>query len=206
MHVNFTDPCPDGQVIVGLTGNAGSGLDAIGVNCGTLTVREDQSTTPYQYSVAVAAGMAYAPLGGTGGGQHALDNALLCGIDEVVTSIQVSHEPAGSACATNGCPTTTTAAAGCPTLYGLTVSCAKLAIRGTPGAFALAYASTPTLSAHVGGTGRTGVVATVDTFSCAPAGAIRSAAGAYGPWPNSCAVTVVNGLQLTCANPVIPVR
>ncbi len=95
MHVNFTDACPDGQVIIGLTGNAGSGLDAVGVNCGTLTVREDRSTTPYQYSVAVAAGMQYAPLGGTGGGQHALDNALLCGIDEVVTSIQVSQRAGG---------------------------------------------------------------------------------------------------------------
>ncbi len=206
MDVDFTDPCPDGQVVVGLTGNAGSGLDAVGVNCGTLTVREDRSTTPYQYSVAVAAGMQYDPLGGTGGGQHAIDNALLCGIDEVVTSIQVSHEPAGGACATNGCPAGTTSAPGCPTLYGLNVSCAKLAIRGTPGTFTLAYVATPVLSAHVGGTGRTGVPATVDAFACPPAGAIRSAAGAYGPWPNSCAITVVNGLQLTCANPIIPVR
>jgi len=206
MHVNFADTCPDGQAIVGLTGNAGSGLDSVGVNCGTLTVREDRSTTPYQYSVAVAAGMQYAPLGGTGGAQHALDNALLCGIDEVVTSIQVSHEPAGGACASNGCPTTTTAAAGCPTLYGLNVSCAKLAIQGAPGAFTLAYAATPRLSAHVGGTGRSGVPATVDTFSCAPAGAVRSATGAYGPWPANCAATVVNGLQLTCSNPVIPER
>jgi hypothetical protein len=206
MHVNFMDPSPDGQAIIGLTGNAGSGLDSVGVNCGTLTVREDRSTTPYQYSVAVAAGMPYAPLGGTGGVQHALDNALLCGIDEVVTSIQVSQEPAGGACASNGCPATTTAAAGCPTLYGLNVSCAKLAIQGKPGAFALAYAAAPRLSAHVGSTGRTGVTATIDTFSCAPAGAIRSAAGAYGPWPSNCAITVVNGLQLTCANPVIPVR
>jgi hypothetical protein len=202
----FTDACPDGQVITGLTGNAGSGLDSVGVNCGTVTVREDRSTTPYQYSVAVAAGMQYDPLGGTGGGQHALDNALLCGIDEVVTSIQVSLEPAGGACATNGCPAGTTSAPGCPTLYGLNVSCAKLAMRGTPGAFTLAYAATPTLSPHVGGTGRTGVPATVDTFSCAPAGAIRSANGATGPWPVSCTITAVNGLQLTCTTPVIPVR
>jgi hypothetical protein len=206
LRTTFTDACPDGQVITGLTGNAGSGLDAVGVNCGTVTVREDRSTTPYQYSVAVAAGMQYDPLGGTGGGQHAIDNALLCGIDEVVTSIQVSQEPAGGACATNGCPAGTTSAPGCPTLYGLNVSCAKLAIRGTPGAFTLAYAATPTVSSHVGGTGRSGVPATVDTFSCAPAGAIRSADGATGPWPVSCTITVVNGLQLTCTNPVIPIR
>ena len=206
MRVNFTDTCPDGQAMVGLTGNAGSGLDAVGVNCGALTVREDRSATPYRYSVAVGPGMQYAPLGGTGGGQHALDNALLCGIDEVVTSVQVSQEPPGGACATNGCPTATTSAAGCPTLYGLNVSCAKLAIRGTPGAFTLAYSATPTLSAHVGSTGRSGVPATVDTFSCAAAGAIRSATGAYGPWPNNCAITVVNGLQWACTNPVIPLR
>ncbi len=202
----FTDTCPDGQVIVGLTGNAGSGLDAVGVNCGTLTVREDRSVTPYRYSVAVAAGMQYAPEGGTGGGQNAIDNALLCGIDEVVASIQITQEPAGGACATNGCPAGTTSAPGCPTLYGLNVSCAKLAINGAPGAFALAYAATPTLSAHVGSVGRTGVTGTVSTFACAAGGAIRSAAGATGPWPVSCTVTVVNGLQLTCTSPVIPLR
>ncbi len=202
----FTDTCPDGQVIVGLTGNAGSGVDAVGVNCGTLTVREDRSVTPYRYSVAVAAGMQYAPEGGTGGGQNAIDSALLCAIDEVVTSIQVTQEPAGGACATNGCPAGTTSAPGCPTLYGLNVSCAKLSITGAPGAFSLAYGATPTLSAHVGGIGRTGVTGTVSTFACAPAGAMRSAAGATGPWPVSCTVTVVNGLQLTCTNPIIPLR
>jgi hypothetical protein len=206
LHGTFTDQCPDGQVITGLIGNAGSGLDSVGVNCGIVAVREDRSTTPYQYSVAVSPGMQYAPAGGTGGGQNALDSALLCGIDEVVTSIQVSHEPAGGACATNGCPSGTTSAPGCPTLYGLNVSCAKLAIRGTPGAFTLAYAATPTLSAHAGGTGRSGVPAIVDTFACAPAGVIRSADGATGPWPNNCTITVVNGLQLTCTNPVLPVR
>ena len=206
MHGTFTDTCPDGQVMTGFTGNAGSGLDSVGVNCGIVTVREDRSTTPYQYSVAVTPGMQYTPSGGTGGGQNALDSALLCGIDEVVTSIQVSHEPAGGACASNGCPSGTTSAPGCPTLYGLNVSCAKLVIRGAPGAFTLAYAATPTLSAHGGGTGRSGVPATVDTFACAPAGVIRSAAGATGPWPVNCAITVVNGLQLTCTNPVLPVR
>jgi hypothetical protein len=202
----FTDTCPDGQAIIGLTGNAGSGLDAVGVNCGTLTVREDRSVTPYRYSVAVAAGMEYAPEGGTGGGQNAIANALLCGIDEVVTSIQVTQEPAGGACATNGCPAGTTSAPGCPTLYGLNVSCAKLSITGAPGAFTLAYAATPTLSAHVGGVGRSGVTGTISTFACSPAGVMRSAAGATGPWPVSCTVTVVNGLQLTCTNPVIPLR
>jgi hypothetical protein len=206
LNTTFADTCPDGQVIVGLTGNAGSALDAIGVNCGTLTIREDRSTTPYAYSVAVGAGMQYAPLGGMGGGQNVIDNALLCGLDEVVTAIQVSREPTGGACATNGCPAGTTSAVGCPALYGLSVSCAKLAIRGTTGAFTLGLAATPTTSAHVGGTGRTGVPATVDTFSCPPAGVLRSATGSYGPWASNCAITVVNGLQLTCANPVIPVR
>jgi hypothetical protein len=206
LNTTFADSCPDGQVIVGLTGNAGSALDAVGVNCGTLTIREDRSTTPYAYSVTVGPGMQYPPLGGTGGGQHVIDNALLCGLDEVVTTIQVSREPTGGACPTNGCPAGTTSAAGCPALYGLGVSCAKLAIRGTPGAFTLGLAATPTTSAHVGGTGRTGVPGTVDTFSCPPAGVLRSATGAYGPWPPSCTITVVNGLLLTCTNPVIPVR
>jgi hypothetical protein len=205
-NTTFADSCPDGQVIVGLTGNAGAALDAVGVNCGTLTIREDRSTTPYAYSVAVGAGMQYPPLGGTGGGQHVIDNALLCGLDEVVTAIQVSREPTGGACTTNGCPAGTTSAAGCPALYGLGVSCAKLAIGGTPGAFTLGLAAAPTASAHVGGTGRTGVPGTLDTFSCPPAGVVRSAAGAYGPWPPSCTITVVNGLLLTCTNPVIPVR
>ena len=162
--------------------------------------------TPYQYSVAVAAGMQYDRGGGTGGGQHAIDNALLCGIDEVVTSIQVSQEPAGGACATNGCPAGTTSAPGCPTLYGLNVSCAKLAIRGAAGrvhARLRGDADAERARRRHRPHRRPG---TVSTFSCAPAGAIRSAAGATGPWPVSCTVTVVNGLQLTCTNPVIPLR
>jgi hypothetical protein len=204
-YTGFADPCPDGQVVVGLTGNAGSGLDAVGVNCGTVQVREDRSTTPYTYAVSVGPGMQYAPLGGTGGGQHAIDNVLLCGVDEVVAAVQTWREPAGT-CATNGCPPGATSAPGCPTVYGMGVSCARLVIRGMPGAFTLAYAGAATTSAAAGSTSRTGVAVVADTFSCPAAGAIRSLSGSYGPWPTSCAITIVNGLQLTCTNPVVPIR
>jgi hypothetical protein len=149
--------------------------------------------------------MQYAPLGGTGGGLHALDNALLCGVDEVVTSVQVWREPTGT-CASNGCAASATSAVGCPTLYAVAVSCATLAIRGTPGAFALELGGTPVPSARVGGAGRSGVPPTQETFSCPPAGVIRSVNGAFGPWPSSCVITVVNGLQMTCTNPVLPLR
>jgi hypothetical protein len=203
--VPFTDSCPDGQVIVGFTGNAGSALDAVGVSCGTLTVREDRSTTPYVYTVAVATGMQYAPLGGTGGDQHGIDNVLLCGVDEIVAAVETWREPAGT-CATNGCAAATGTALGCPTLYGMTVSCAKLVIRGAPGSYTLAFAAPPVASTRAGSGGRADAAAVGDTFSCAPAGVVRSVSGSYGGWPANCAIKVVNGLQLTCTNPVIPLR
>jgi hypothetical protein len=206
-NVTFTDSCPDGQAVIGFTGNSGSGLDAVGVNCGTLSVREDRSTVPYRYSIAVASAMQYAPEGGGGGGQNAIASALACGVNEVVSAIQIWVEPAGGACAGNGCAAATTVSAlGCPTVYGLSVSCTRYTIGGAPGRFELTAAAGPTMTARAGATGRSGVAGTQAMFGCGVAGALREAKGASGRWPAACANTVVNGLQFACTNPVIPVR
>jgi hypothetical protein len=205
-NTKFTDLCPDGQAVIGFLGNSGSALDAVGVSCGTLLVHEDRSTVPYRYSIDVTPAMQFAPVGGTGGGQNAISSALGCALDEVVTAVQTWSEPAGGACASNGCPMASGNAAGCPAVYGLAVSCTRYTISGQPGAFAVTVAAGPTASARVGGTGRAAAPATQAAFTCDGAGALNGAKGAFGRYPANCSLTVVNGLQLTCADPVIPLR
>ncbi|MFL5305076.1 MAG: hypothetical protein ACJ8F1_07670 [Polyangia bacterium] len=205
--LKFADACPDGQAVIGFTGSAGSGLDAVGVRCGALQVREDRTSEPFKYSVAVSPGIDFAPVGGDGGTQNLIDSLLLCGPDEVVVSMTLRTEPATSTCPNKGCTAdTSVSAVGCPVVYGMAVSCARYNIVGTPGAFKLAVAATPITSANAGGSGRATPVADTPVFSCLPTGMLRQATGAFGPWVGSCARTVVNGLQFGCTNPTLPLH
>ena len=67
-----------------------------------LVVREDRSTIPYRYSIDVQPGMNFTQQGGTGGGKNTIDAALLCGLQEVVTSVRTWNEPPGGSCPSNG--------------------------------------------------------------------------------------------------------
>ncbi len=60
--------CPSGQVVTGLFGRSGSYLDNVGFYCGTPTLVEDRSVTPYTYRVDVSGGSTLGPVGGGGGG------------------------------------------------------------------------------------------------------------------------------------------
>lgn len=204
--MKFADACPDGQAVIGFIGNAGSGLDALGVRCGALQVHEDRTSEPFKYSVTVSPGLDFAPVGGPGGTQHLVDSLLLCGPDEVVVSVNLKTEPAGGTCPNNGCTTDTGNALGCPVVYGMAVSCARYNVVGTPGAFKLAVAATPVTSASAGGNGRATPAADMPVFSCLPTGMLRQATGAFGPWVGACGVVVVNGLQFGCTNPTFPLR
>jgi hypothetical protein len=202
----FADACPDGQVVIGFTGNAGAGLDAVGVRCGTVQVREDRTSNPFTYSVAVTPGLDFTPVGGDGGTQHLIDSLLLCGPDEVVVSVTSKTEPTGGTCPNKGCTADSANALGCPVVYGFAVSCARFNIAGTPGAFKLAVAATPVTSSNAGGSGRGTPPADTPVFSCLPTGMLRQATGAFGSWIGGCARTVVNGLQFGCTNPTLPLR
>jgi hypothetical protein len=206
-NTGFTDACPDGQAIIGLTGNAGAGLDAMGVQCGVVQVREDRTSDPFKYSIAVTAGFSFPPAGGGGGSQHLIDSLLLCGPDEVVAAVTATTDPVVN-CPNNGCPATKTGDAfGCAVVYGVAVSCARYSIAGKPGAFKLAVAGTPVMSDRAGGGGRATPTPDMPTYSCAPTGMLRQVKGAYGPWIAACAnPAVINGLQFSCTDPTVPVR
>lgn len=204
-NTKFTDVCPDGQAIVGFIGNSASGLDALGVRCGTLQVREDRSSEPFSYSVAVAPGTDFAPVGGDGGSQHQIDSLLLCGPNEIVVSVTMTTEVPAS-CPANGCAEDTGNAHGCPAIYGMAVACARFNIAGSPGAFKLVRAGTPTMSARAGGGGRPSVPPMVTSFACSSTGVLRQINGTIGPWPYSCRITVVTGLQFACTEPTVPLR
>ncbi|MEP6654919.1 MAG: hypothetical protein ABJA82_16265 [Myxococcales bacterium] len=173
------DDC-DGQTIIVFTGNAGSALDALGVLCGVVQVREDRTSEKFKYSVAVTPSMEFPSVGGDGGTQHLIESLLLCGPDEVVVAAKMATEPPGGACPNNGCAAAATGnVLGCEALYGLAVSCARYNIVGIPGAFKLAVAGTPIASATAGGTGRAGAPADTPAFPCLPTGMVRQANGAH---------------------------
>jgi hypothetical protein len=52
----FDDTCPNGEVLVGLSGRYGGNIDRVRGHCGAVSLVEDTSTTPYTYSVAIGAG------------------------------------------------------------------------------------------------------------------------------------------------------
>src|SRR5262249_34146633 len=150
--------------------------------------------------------MEFSPEGGTGGGKNTIDAALLCGLQEVVTSVRTWNEPAGGACPANGCAMASGSANGCPVTFSMADSCPRYTITGQPGSFALRVASGPADGARVGGMGRAMAPAVLSTFTCDGAGVLQGVHGAFGRYPANCSLTVVIGVQLTCADPIIPLR
>jgi hypothetical protein len=201
--MTFTDSCPAGQVIVGFTGNYGSGIDSLGIRCGQMQVREDRSVRPYRYQVGVAPGASFPPRGGTGGLANGVDARMRCPPGEVVVGLSAWLDPdAASVCPANYCPFT---GALCPSVYGLTVSCAAHDLLGGPGNFRIARrgaAQTP--GERIGAVGGVGEVE--NPYAC-PAGAMmREMTSSIGIWPLDCINTVVNGLQLACTSPTLALR
>ncbi len=64
----FTQTCPSGQVVRGIFGASGGLLDRVGVICGTVSINEDRSVTPYRYTVVLSGETNVGPNGGGGGG------------------------------------------------------------------------------------------------------------------------------------------
>jgi hypothetical protein len=60
--------CPSGQFVIGIYGRSGSYLDQIGLICGTPSLVEDRSVSPFRYRVDVASAGTVGPTGGGGGG------------------------------------------------------------------------------------------------------------------------------------------
>ncbi len=43
-------------------------------------------------------------------------------------------------------------------------------------------------------------------YACPAQGMVQELKGAFGIWPLDCVVTAINGVQLTCHDPGIPLR
>jgi hypothetical protein len=201
--MTFTDGCPPGQVIVGFTGNYGSGIDSLGIRCGELQVSEDRSVRPYRYQLQVAAGASFPPRGGAGGLANGVDARMRCPPGEVVVGISAWLDPdAASVCPAAYCPFT---GALCASVYGLTVSCAAHELVGGPGNFRIARrgaAHTP--GERIGAVGGVGEVE--NPYACPPGAMMREMTASIGIWPLDCINTVVNGLQLACTGPALALR
>jgi hypothetical protein len=199
--VTFIDSCPQGQAIVGLTGNYGSGIDSLGVRCGSLQGHEDRSVRPYRYELAVAPGQEFIPRGGTGGMPNGIDPRMRCPANEVLVGLSGWVDPdAPESCPTNYCPFTGTL---CRSLYGLTISCAPYELRGSPGNFTVVRSSAPhQVSQRIGVVGGVGEVE--NPYACPGEGVMYELKGAFGVWPLDCRSTVINGLQVTCSSASAP--
>jgi hypothetical protein len=199
--VAFSDPCPDGQAAIAFTGNYGSGIDSIGVRCGKLQVRADRSVQPYRYELQLVPGQEFSPRGGTGGLANGVGMNMTCPLNEVVVGLSAWLDPnAPATCPDNYCPFTGIL---CASVYGLTVSCAAYELAGSPGSFRLARKGAPhTVAARIGAVNGVGEVE--NPYACAGQSILQQVNGAFGVWPLDCSSTVVNGLQLTCSDPGVP--
>jgi hypothetical protein len=199
--VGFTDACPDGQAIIAFTGNYGSGIDALGVRCGKLQVREDRSVRPFRYELVIAPGQEFSPRGGTGGLVNGVDPRMRCPLNEVAVGLSAWLDPkAPATCPMDYCPFTGVL---CASVYGLTVSCAAHELTGSPGNFRLSRAGAAHIvSERIGAVGGVGEVE--NPYACPSQGVLQEMKGAFGLWPLDCGSTVINGMQLTCSNPTVP--
>jgi hypothetical protein len=201
--VTFTHACPEGQAIVGFTGNYGSGIDSLGVRCGGWRIREDRSSRPYRYELLASPGPELPPRGGTGGLVNGVAQRLTCPPGQAVVGLSAWLDPdAPAICPAAYCPFSGTL---CASVYGLTVSCAAYDLLGSPGNFRVARRGTPsTPGPRIGEVGGVGEVE--NPYACPAQGMVQEMKGAFGIWPLDCVVTAINGIQLTCHDPGIPLR
>ncbi|HEX9295825.1 MAG TPA: hypothetical protein VF881_08315, partial [Polyangiaceae bacterium] len=198
----FTDTCPDGQAVIGLTGNYGSGIDSVGVRCGKLQISEDRSVKPYRYSVTTSPGQVFPPQGGGGGIVNGADQYLRCPPDQIMTGVAGWNDPTAGACPTDYCIMKDGRL--CPSVYGLAVYCAGYDVVGRPGAFTLVQKTPPARTSDpIASANAPNLEA---RFFCPSAGLVREAVGGYAVWPHDCINIVVNGLQVSCTSPTIPFR
>jgi len=80
----FDLACPSGQFVTGIIGRSGSRVDAFGVVCGTPTLVEDRSVSPFRYRVNFATAGTAGPVGGGGGSPFRYD----CPANSAVMRVQ----------------------------------------------------------------------------------------------------------------------
>ena len=157
----FSDPCPAGQVLIGVGGATGSWIDAIYGICGSVGLQVSSSTTPYTYAVTISAG-ATLPLQGVVGGTDSTWQ-VTCGPNQAVVGV------AGNAGAA---------------MDHVVLSCAALSITGSPGAFSLSRGSVSALPPQGDSTGGSPFA----PFVCPAPQTIALVSGSSGQWVDSLGV------------------
>jgi len=147
----FTDPCPGGEVLVGMTGKVSAYIDQIAAICGTVVLVENSTVTPHTYSVSISSTNTMTTRGIINTGTTWTSR---CGQDEVV--VGAGGRSGGG-------------------LDAISLKCAKLLILGSPGSFEVKEGPVDTLPTQ-GGTGGTAFA----DFMCGINQVVRTMAGRAG--------------------------
>jgi hypothetical protein len=157
----FDDPCPAGQVLIGIGGSTGSWIDTIYGICGVLGLHATTSVSPYSYSVTIAMGTTL-PTEGTLGGSDTSWQAK-CPANQAVVAV-AGNSGAG--------------------MDHVTLSCAGLTISGSPGSFALHQGTVTTLAPE----GDVGGGSPFTPAICPDPQVMSLVSGTAGQWVNTLGV------------------
>lgn len=154
----FSDACPAGSAIHGISGNVGGNIDRLRFDCAAVELTIDDSVVPHIYSITSGLTTTLP----TYGSNVTTPFAEQCGVNQFVVGIDGEASPGG--------------------LHDLTIHCAALEVSGDIGSFSLTYGPVTTLS--VDGDGSGGVFS---DLLVAPA-LVTSVRGRAGAWVDAIGV------------------
>jgi hypothetical protein len=157
----FNDPCPAGQVLIGIGGSTGGWIDTIYGICGVLGLHTTTAVTPYSYDVTIAVG-ATLPTEGTLGSSDMLWQAN-CPTNQAVVAV-AGNSGTG--------------------MDHVTLSCAPLTISGSPSSFALHQGTVTTLAPE----GDVGGGSPFTPAVCPDPQVMSLVSGTAGQWVNTLGV------------------
>ncbi len=165
---SFDDPCPAGQVLIGMGGATGQWIDAIYGICGAVALTTSTSTDPYTYAVTISPGATLPTRGTVGSGDVTWKGT--CPANQAVVSV-AGNSGVG--------------------MDHVTLSCARLQVSGSPGAFVLRHGSVTVLAPE----GDTGGGSPFTPVVCTDPGVVRLVAGGAGQW--------VDQMSVACGVPAL---
>jgi hypothetical protein len=177
---SFSGSCGD-DVVMHLFGTGGVAINNFQIGCATPRVHADRSQDPWQYSVVLEPTKTLGPFGGPDA--NAWDSP--CGANQAVSTVTTSVYQTNQS------------------LSGWQLTCSELALEGTPGAYELVVKNSVVNGwiANLGAGGDT--PSPMPSFVC-DRGFISQVDGVWGTFPINPSFTVVNGVQLVCLMPQVP--
>jgi hypothetical protein len=161
---SFNDPCPAGQVLVGMGGATGQWIDAVYGICGAVALNAVTTKAPYKYGVAISTGQTL-PTRGTVGSSDAMWQAT-CPPDQAVVSVAGSSGIA---------------------MDQVVLSCAPLLITGSPRSFAIHQGNATALAPQ----GDTSGGSPFTPVACPDPQVVGLVGGSSGQWLDSMSIACV---------------